>query len=192
MMSFRKNITQNWRKEKQMWQNDEAKELLKSVEDLLQYQEKLLESMNDEETVEMPVVNEPDDYIKELSEMFTDDKELVDLLTSIENSSPEKVFNETLPQSVKEEDLIIMEKVEDTVESEQLPVTEVSNEEEEVLVNREVELSNITEKQLRALSRRHLMLMILDLQEDLNRTREEKEDMLIAYKAGLSKRIQKD
>jgi len=173
-----------------MWQNNEAQDILKSVEDLLQEQEQLLGSFDNSvvatagNVVEVPVKKEPDNYIKELSEMFADDKEFTDLLSSLEKSKPKKT-------------LIEQPSIEKIVE---FPMTNNEEEddknnlfkEEEVLVNREVELSNITEKQLRALSRKHLMLMILDLQEDLNRTREEKEDMLIAYKAGLSKRIQKD
>jgi len=44
----------------------------------------------------------------------------------------------------------------------------------------------ITEKQLRALSRKHLLMMIFDIQEELIRTKEENEKMLTAYKAGIA------
>ncbi|MCL2487849.1 MAG: hypothetical protein FWE80_04120 [Oscillospiraceae bacterium] len=44
----------------------------------------------------------------------------------------------------------------------------------------------ITEKQLRALSRKHLLMMIFDLQEELNRVTQENEKMITAYRAGLA------
>ncbi|MCL2106272.1 MAG: hypothetical protein FWH26_04320 [Oscillospiraceae bacterium] len=43
----------------------------------------------------------------------------------------------------------------------------------------------VTEKQLWALSRRHLFVMIRNLEEELRRERKEKEDLLLAYQAGL-------
>lgn len=44
--------------------------------------------------------------------------------------------------------------------------------------------SAITERQLRALSRKHLLMMIRDLEEELEQLRTERENMLLAYKAG--------
>ena len=44
----------------------------------------------------------------------------------------------------------------------------------------------MTERQLRALSRKHLMLMIRDLEAELRQERAEKKDLLMAYQAGLS------
>jgi hypothetical protein len=48
----------------------------------------------------------------------------------------------------------------------------------------------INEKQLRALSRRHLLMMIYDLQEELIQIRGEKEAMLQAYQAGRAQNLQ--
>jgi len=45
---------------------------------------------------------------------------------------------------------------------------------------------SMTEKQMRALSRKHLLMMIFDLQEDLLRTREENEKLFVAYQSGLA------
>ena len=50
--------------------------------------------------------------------------------------------------------------------------------------------SRITEQQLRAMSRRHLLMMIRDLEEELRQQKEEKEAMLLAYRAGIAQRVQ--
>ena len=47
--------------------------------------------------------------------------------------------------------------------------------------------SAITEKQLRALGKRHLLMMIRDLEKELRREREEKQHLLMAYQAGRSR-----
>jgi len=44
----------------------------------------------------------------------------------------------------------------------------------------------MTERQLRALSRKHLMLMIRDLEAELRQEKAEKKDLLMAYQAGFS------
>ena len=41
----------------------------------------------------------------------------------------------------------------------------------------------MTERQLRALSRKHLLMMIRDLEKELTLARKEKEEMLLAYRA---------
>ncbi|MCL2655736.1 MAG: hypothetical protein FWD65_08650 [Coriobacteriia bacterium] len=46
--------------------------------------------------------------------------------------------------------------------------------------------SIITDKQLRALSRKHLLIMIRDLEKELARAKEELEDLLLAYRAGVA------
>ena len=43
----------------------------------------------------------------------------------------------------------------------------------------------ITEKQLRALSRRHLLMMIRDLERELAQAKAEKDEMLLAFRAGV-------
>jgi hypothetical protein len=50
----------------------------------------------------------------------------------------------------------------------------------------------INERQLRALSRKHLMMMIYDLQEELIRAQEEKQTLIAAYKAGVAQGPQTD
>jgi len=52
--------------------------------------------------------------------------------------------------------------------------------------------SKITELQLKALSRKHLLMMILDLQEELDRLKEENEKMFTAYQAGAAQRPRTD
>jgi len=47
--------------------------------------------------------------------------------------------------------------------------------------------STITDQQLRALSRKHLFILIRDLEKDLQQVTEEKESLLLAYQAGLEK-----
>ena len=51
--------------------------------------------------------------------------------------------------------------------------------------------SIITEKQLRALTKKHLLMMIRDLERELQRERTEKENLLEAYQVGLSRRGQR-
>jgi len=46
------------------------------------------------------------------------------------------------------------------------------------------EAAAITQRQLRALSRKHLFIMIRDLEKELVQAKEEKADMLLAYQAG--------
>jgi len=43
----------------------------------------------------------------------------------------------------------------------------------------------ITEKQLRALSKKHLLIMIRDLEIELKQEKKEKENLILAYRAGL-------
>jgi len=47
-----------------------------------------------------------------------------------------------------------------------------------------VQGSTMTDQQLRALNRRHLLIIIRDLEKELKQIREEKENMLIAFRAG--------
>ena len=48
----------------------------------------------------------------------------------------------------------------------------------------------LTEQQLRVLNRKHLLMMLRDLEEELQRVGEEKENLLLAYQAGLRQRRQ--
>ena len=48
--------------------------------------------------------------------------------------------------------------------------------------------SIITDEQLRALSRKHLLMMIRDLEKELLQAKQERDSLLIAYKAGLAKK----
>ena len=48
--------------------------------------------------------------------------------------------------------------------------------------------SVITERQLRALSRKHLLIMVRDIEKELRQAKEEKESLFLAYNAGLSQR----
>ena len=43
----------------------------------------------------------------------------------------------------------------------------------------------LMEKQLRAMSRKHLLMMIRDLERELSQVKTEKEDMLLAFRAGV-------
>ena len=45
--------------------------------------------------------------------------------------------------------------------------------------------TGITEKQLRALSRKHLLMMIRDLELELAQVKEEKAEMILAFRAGV-------
>ena len=45
----------------------------------------------------------------------------------------------------------------------------------------------ITDQQLKALTRKHLFIMIRDLQRELRKEKEEKEKLILAYKAGLAR-----
>ena len=49
----------------------------------------------------------------------------------------------------------------------------------------------ITEQQLRALSKKHLLMMISDLEKELKQAKNELENLLIAYQAGLSQESQR-
>ena len=48
----------------------------------------------------------------------------------------------------------------------------------------------ITERQLRALSRKHLLIMVRDIEKELRQAKEERESLFLAYNAGLSQRRQ--
>ncbi|MCL1896388.1 MAG: hypothetical protein FWG03_07575 [Clostridiales bacterium] len=48
----------------------------------------------------------------------------------------------------------------------------------------------ITDEQLRALSRKHLLMMIRDLELELAQAKKERDSLLIAYKAGLAEKTQ--
>jgi hypothetical protein len=52
-----------------------------------------------------------------------------------------------------------------------------------------MELTGITVRQLRALSKKHLLYMILELETELAEEREKNERMLRAFQAGLSKQV---
>ena len=47
-------------------------------------------------------------------------------------------------------------------------------------------MASITERQLRALSKKHLLLMILDLETELAREKEKNADMLRAFRTGIA------
>ena len=47
--------------------------------------------------------------------------------------------------------------------------------------------ATIDERQLRALSRKHLLIMIRDLETELERVKQEKENLIAAYNSGLNK-----
>ena len=49
-----------------------------------------------------------------------------------------------------------------------------------------------TDRQLRALSKKHLLLMIRDLEKELSREKQEKENLLLAYHAGAAQMPKKD
>ena len=49
----------------------------------------------------------------------------------------------------------------------------------------QTEKPKITDQQLRALSRKHLLMMIRDLEKELKQAKEEKENLLLACKANL-------
>jgi len=56
--------------------------------------------------------------------------------------------------------------------------------------SRQSVLRELTEQQLRALNRKHLLMMLRDLEEELQQAEEEKENLLLAYRAGLRQRLQ--
>ena len=51
------------------------------------------------------------------------------------------------------------------------------------------EEATLTERQLRALSRKHLFTMIRDLEKELLQVKEEKANILLAYQAGRGPRV---
>ena len=65
------------------------------------------------------------------------------------------------------------------------PLSRVLDEGEDYRPPAKANKSAITDQQLQALSRKHLLIIIRDLEKDLRQAREENDRMLRAYKAGL-------
>ena len=59
-------------------------------------------------------------------------------------------------------------------------------------INTEETKSVITEQQLRALTRKHLLMMIRDLERELSQVKRERDNLLLAYQSGFAQKTQGD
>jgi len=110
--------------------------------------------------------NKFDAYIEELSALFPDDKNFAALLDGVPDyparTARQKPFeiNCINPVEGSGRARVTVKRFEEPAEPE------------------------MTERQLRALSKKHLLIMIRDLKKALNREKKEKENLLLAYQAG--------
>ena len=161
-----------------------------------------------------------DAIVAELDALFANDQDLAARLNSPSSSAPKpftplsideitRSFNETAQNPVPESNAFGPSAVEQTDSARKPPVVQQEphrgpsleellqpfREEPEPFVKRRGNKNPstnaaITDQQLRALNRKHLLIMIRDLEKELRQKVEEIDNMLLAYQAGIAQQAQ--
>jgi|GEM_PF-6871629 len=149
-----------------------------------------------------------EDIMNGISIMFADDEEFIKLLFSMNGPAEGKISEDGIDQPVHTEpakcdfETQSIEAAQPPDKPEELfdPVPlsvlaeSVSNPPSEKYIqppleseeNPRTEETRITPQQLKALSRKHLMIMLSDLEKELKRVNKENQNMILAYKAGIA------